>query len=340
MGSIPVIPMVGDQQAAISTFTNRVYEVNEDGTIGKRLDHILDEFLAEIEKRAYISQLSNPNLLDNWYFTNLVNQLGQSTYTYGYGFDRWMSWDANSEVSLQENYIRIMRTTWMQKIEKPSNLSGKTVTISAIIRGSGTMKIYSVEAAAELGKTEFVGIADWQLMTATFKMPTLINDNAQLSYELQPLHAESLDTLAAKLELGPIQTLAHQENGRWVLNDPPPNPQQELAKCQRYQCTSYPKGIAPGTPNAYANEIVMVAVTTNRFSTTSLDFPVTMATTPSVVFYSPNTGSVDKASKAGGGEATVSKIITGQDRVAFYAPNNDLVPGSEYYIHYFADANL
>lgn len=40
---------------------------------------------------------------------------------------------------------------------------------------------------------------------------------------------------AAKLELGSVQTLAHQEDGKWVLNDPPPNKALELAKCQRYQ---------------------------------------------------------------------------------------------------------
>lgn len=41
--------------------------------------------------------------------------------------------------------------------------------------------------------------------------------------------------IAAKLELGDQQTLAHQdEGGNWVLNDPPPNYALELAKCQRY----------------------------------------------------------------------------------------------------------
>lgn len=44
------------------------------------------------------------------------------------------------------------------------------------------------------------------------------------------------DVVAVKLELGPIQTLAHQDaSGSWVLNDPPPNKALELAKCQRYQ---------------------------------------------------------------------------------------------------------
>ena len=40
---------------------------------------------------------------------------------------------------------------------------------------------------------------------------------------------------AVKLELGPVQTLAHQDaDGNWVLNDPPPNKALELLKCQRY----------------------------------------------------------------------------------------------------------
>ena len=44
----------------------------------------------------------------------------------------------------------------------------------------------------------------------------------------------SVKIQAAKLELGPVQTLAHKEGDTWVLNDPPPNKALELAKCQRY----------------------------------------------------------------------------------------------------------
>lgn len=40
--------------------------------------------------------------------------------------------------------------------------------------------------------------------------------------------------IAAKLELGNRQTLAHQEDGEWILNDPPPNKALELEKCKRY----------------------------------------------------------------------------------------------------------
>ena len=46
----------------------------------------------------------------------------------------------------------------------------------------------------------------------------------------------TIDIYAVKLELGPVQTLAHKEGDTWVLNDPPPNKALELAKCQRYFC--------------------------------------------------------------------------------------------------------
>ena len=43
---------------------------------------------------------------------------------------------------------------------------------------------------------------------------------------------------AAKLELGSQQTLAHQENGAWVLNEIPDYGEQ-LRRCQRYFQNGY-----------------------------------------------------------------------------------------------------
>ena len=64
---------------------------------------------------------------------------------------------------------------------------------------------------------------------------------------------------AAKLELGDAQTLAKQdENGNWVLNDPPPDFGQELAKCQRYyqlfsSADARPSSLADYRPAMRAN---------------------------------------------------------------------------------------
>lgn len=43
----------------------------------------------------------------------------------------------------------------------------------------------------------------------------------------------TISILAAKLELGSTQTLAHREGDTWVLNDPLPDPALELLKCRK-----------------------------------------------------------------------------------------------------------
>ena len=60
---------------------------------------------------------------------------------------------------------------------------------------------------------------------------------------IRPLAGSTVKAIAAKLELGTVQTLAHKEGDTWVLNDPPPDPALELAKCQRYQVVYHFKDI-------------------------------------------------------------------------------------------------
>ena len=61
-------------------------------------------------------------------------------------------------------------------------------------------------------------------------LPDIVTIGLQKSISATPL-----TVIAAKLELGSQQTLAHQDAaGNWVLNDPPPDKTLELLKCQRY----------------------------------------------------------------------------------------------------------
>ena len=77
--------------------------------------------------------------------------------------------------------------------------------------------------------------------------------------------------IAAKLELGPIQTLAHKEGDTWVLNDPPPNYALELAKCQRYHLKT----------GEYARiRASLVVPNTIQFF---VPIPVTMRSKPSII---------------------------------------------------------
>ena len=47
------------------------------------------------------------------------------------------------------------------------------------------------------------------------------------------ISTSQIKVYGAKLELGSDQTIAHQENGEWVLNEIPDYGEQ-LARCQRY----------------------------------------------------------------------------------------------------------
>lgn len=94
----------------------------------------------------------------------------------------------------------------------------------------------------------------------------------------------SLKITAAKLELGSQQTLAHQENGVWVLNEIPDYGEQ-LRRCQRYYFKT-----ASAKNSAY-----MMRKTDDSYLMGSCTFPVTMRATPSVQLVSyrnPTTGAV------------------------------------------------
>ena len=87
--------------------------------------------------------------------------------------------------------------------------------------------------------------------------------NAQ-SYQLGRLYVyagKSADVLAVKVELGSTQTLAHQENGVWVLNEIPDYGEQ-LARCQGYQLI-FGAGYEPiGIGQATASNAVEIYVPT------------------------------------------------------------------------------
>ena len=83
------------------------------------------------------------------------------------------------------------------------------------------------------------------LLTVTFTVPAeglstiglIVTNSAATEWP-------TITIQAAKLELGTVQTLAHQDDfGNWVLNDPPPDKTLELLKCQRYQVVYHFKDI-------------------------------------------------------------------------------------------------
>ena len=193
----------------------------------------------------------NPNLLDNWFFGRPVNQRGQTEYNNSangatYSIDRWLVNWYTGKITLSDNGVLFnsvdsTSAIFRQKIctqEDYKYLVGKQVTISALINGelsvrTGVLPEYSSNAgfgsaaSTDRDKRYFI---------------RLICQDSRLNFDIYINAGDptELPISAAKLELGSTQTLAHKENGVWVLNEIPDFGEQ-LRRCRRY-CKVFPKG--------------------------------------------------------------------------------------------------
>ena len=200
----------------------------------------LDHTAQQIDDAVGLApQLSNPNLLDNWYFGNPVNQRGQMSYTAaGYGIDRWRIGSAGT-LTIEDGYI-----TFASSDATLRNLEQVLETLEV---GKYTISILAENAA---GANLIIGLVsgftsatistnEKQVVSLTFDVTT----KASGTVYIQAGNSQ-IKLYAAKLELGSQQTLAHQENGVWVLNEIPDYGEQ-LARCQRYFQTFATESLRP-----------------------------------------------------------------------------------------------
>ncbi len=181
----------------------------------------------------------NPNLLDNWYFGNPINQRGQTSYTGGgYAVDRWKIGDGVT-AAVANGALNISYSTPGWNLVEPLDnmlVPGVTYTLSCIYKASvNPIRLVVAWGDSQFFYNEASPISDdWALAQITGTIPA----NATISFNqvvIQSLGSSAGDfsLKAVKLELGSQQTLAHQENGVWVLNEIPRFSDQ-LAACQRY----------------------------------------------------------------------------------------------------------
>ena len=191
---------------------------------------------------------SNPNLLDNWYFGNPVNQRGETEYTEsGYTFDRWLlnQWNTTSKAcSVATNGLRVYgeassscSTSIKQFVECLK--AGCQVTASVLVTdftaGAAVYLFIRTNSGVRLARVRF---SKPGLYSVTTTLPDNFEGNLMIEIGQGGSDGGNGNTdftvLAAKLELGSQQTLAHQdENGNWVLNEIPDYGEQ-LARCMAY----------------------------------------------------------------------------------------------------------
>lgn len=177
----------------------------------------------------------NPNLLDNWFFGRPVNQRGQTDYATGgaYTLDRWwMQYDTT--LSIVDGGIKI-GGKWDVHQYFENTLPNATYTLSLLYKdrtGSDPLRLIAGNRTdGDLAQTESKDASG--ILSITFSTAK----SNKVNFGFTGSTDNSAIIIAIKLELGDTQTLAHKENGVWVLNEIPDYGEQ-LARCQRY-CVAF-----------------------------------------------------------------------------------------------------
>lgn len=186
----------------------------------------------------------NPNLLDNWYFGNPVNQRGQAEYTGSgggntYGIDRWaVQYEGTKYTVATATLSNISGANAGQmNCLMPNNEAapfvGRQMTLSLLVDNpDGVDVTLNVRDRTRWSHLLPPKTGSGSLITTTGVFGTL-NGGEDIQVSFIVPQGKSVNLIAAKLELGSQQTLAHQEDGVWVLNEIPKFGEQ-LAACQRY----------------------------------------------------------------------------------------------------------
>lgn len=187
----------------------------------------------------------NPNLLDNWYFGNPVNQKGGTEWLSSSSsaipcVDRWAWWGqyiTGTRLNLLDDGLQLAKPAEgqglyqaiIQKVEKTRVPVGATVTLSALVKAEADASVVLAINESYNGSSMQANV--WELITFTVNAPSV---EQTYSVSIQRNSGGIAFTVkAVKLELGSTQTLAHLENGNWVLNEIPKY-EDVLSNCQRY----------------------------------------------------------------------------------------------------------
>ncbi len=275
---------------------------------------------------------SNKNLLDNWDFTNPVNQRGQSSYSsVGYTIDRWKITE-QSKITVNSDSINVKGRMY-QLLEDFAALKGKTVTLSLF---------YTNNTNSTEGRINVINGSTWlsenvnikanvskNIISTTFTIPNtlsefavnFISENATIK-----LHAY-------KLELGEVSTLKNDALGVSYA--------EELRKCQRYYYDSRTESaISDGRIRMTEADNYPSVVTGNVF------FPAQMRAKPAITIYSDQ-GNVGNLNNSINGEELTGlgayANFYGRDcfsQVNLNKPLSQVTTVKEVCFHYTASAEL
>lgn len=217
-------------------------------------------------------------------YVKLADCVRGYTGSWLYGIDRWfLGGEPSNVMEITDEGIHVSYTQpgW-NMIQKLKNVlcKGNTYTFSAVVKSTLPVRLVASWGDNRYFYNEgFPATSEWALVTITGTVP----NNAEIAYEqvaFQPLGsvAGTMDIKAAKLELGPTQTLAHKEGERWVLNEVPEYGEQ-LRRCHEYAVKLPGKYWIPTNPDGVGR--------------LNIPLPVTMRTKPAVTFTVEKSAGID-----------------------------------------------
>ena len=201
------------------------------------------------EMGKVLGERTNHNILINTDFCNPVNQRGYKMWTSasgtdtatenykftdGYTIDRWKLYNNAGTMTSKENGIVLSGTNGevrlRQSMGNTPNILGKKLTLSMLTKegglqtATGTIPITAPSSTKNYCKST---LADGTTIAL------YVTDKGTYYIQIFVGSGVTKTILAAKMEVGSVQTLAHKEGTTWVVNEIP-DYGTELARCQRY----------------------------------------------------------------------------------------------------------
>lgn len=194
------------------------------------------------------------NLLDNWYFIGggsqqgggqfPINHRAQTSYPTGtsYCIDRWKHTSTYTTTQLYSDYLLLSAAGgssdygYVRQFISWNAIRGKVVTYSVLYLDSSNKPQLASRSGTTFSTPPAQG-ADNAVIRMNDLIPNgagcgfYINSSGAAFAQIGQTPGHSIKLIAVKLELGTQQTLAHLENGTWVLNEIP-SYEEELLKCQ------------------------------------------------------------------------------------------------------------
>ena len=183
--------------------------------------------------------------------------------TVGYTVDRWKL-DIGEAVTLEDGCICLKKsgTYWGEYFDDFDQFIGMTLTGSVLL-SDGTLRTGSFvyNGSVNQAQTFFSSELGFYVMKLS---------DSKTQCEINSL-VDNVKIKAVKLELGDTQTLAHKENGVWVLNEIPDFGEQ-LRRCQEYFVrlgghTNCPLGTLVIRETSKADVFVKLPVTMRTYPT-------------------------------------------------------------------------